>query len=42
MIANILTFDTFKNSWRVLARNLLPWLFAVLVTSALGSLVHPP
>ncbi|MDO8863460.1 PQQ-dependent sugar dehydrogenase [Haliea sp. E1-2-M8] len=40
MAANILNFATFKNSWRVLARNLLPWLFAVLVTSVLGSLVQ--
>ncbi|MEX2468609.1 MAG: PQQ-dependent sugar dehydrogenase [Pseudohongiellaceae bacterium] len=40
MRANILNFDTFKNSWSVLAHNLLPWLFAVLVTSVLGSLVQ--
>ncbi len=41
MAANsILNFDTFKNSCRVLSRNLLPWLFAVLVTSGLGSLVQ--
>lgn len=40
MDANALSFDTFKNSCRVLASNLLPWLFAVLVTSALGSFVQ--
>lgn len=41
MAANIiLNFDTFKSSCRVLSRNLLPWLFAVLVTSGLGSLVQ--
>lgn len=40
MVANKLNFDTLKNSFRVLARNLIPWLFAVLVTSVLGSLVQ--
>lgn len=40
MATNSLNFDTFKNSFRVLARNLLPWLFAVVVTSVLGSLVQ--
>ncbi|MEX2366263.1 MAG: hypothetical protein WD601_06625, partial [Pseudohongiellaceae bacterium] len=40
MRADILNFDTFKNSWRVLAHNLLPWLLAVFVTSLLGSLVQ--
>lgn len=37
---NILNFGAFKNSCRMLARNLLPWLIAVLVTSVLGSLVQ--
>lgn len=32
--------EAFKNACKVLARNLLPWLFAVLVTSVLGSLVQ--
>ncbi|BES70048.1 hypothetical protein RE428_10660 [Marinobacter nanhaiticus D15-8W] len=32
--------QAFKSSWRKLGRNLLPWLFAVLVTSVLGSLVQ--
>lgn len=41
MTANItLNFYTFKNACRVLSRNLLPWLFAVLVTSVLGSLLQ--
>lgn len=41
MAANIiLNFAAFKNACRVLSRNLLPWLFAVLVTSMLGSLVQ--
>ncbi len=40
MAAKALTFNTLKNACRALARNLLPWLFAVLVTSVLGSLVQ--
>lgn len=32
--------QTFINSLRALGRNLLPWLFAVLVTAVLGSLVQ--
>ncbi len=40
MAATALSFDTLKNSVRVLARNLLPWLIAVIVTSVLGSLVQ--
>lgn len=40
MSADYLNRETFKNSWRVLGRNLLPWLFAVIVTSVLGSLVQ--
>lgn len=37
---NSLTLTTFRNSLRTMGRNLLPWLFAVLVTSILGSLVQ--
>ncbi|SFR47529.1 Glucose/arabinose dehydrogenase, beta-propeller fold [Marinobacter daqiaonensis] len=40
MAIDYLTHKTLKNSWRVLGRNLLPWLLAVLVTSVLGSLVQ--
>lgn len=40
MDAKTLSFDTFKSSCRVLASNLLPWLFAVVVTSVLGSMVQ--
>lgn len=40
MSADYLNREAFKNSWRVLARNLLPWLFAVIATSVLGSLVQ--
>lgn len=40
MDAHSLSFNTFKSSCRVMASNLLPWLFAVLVTSVLGSLVQ--
>lgn len=40
MSVHSLNRQAFKNSWRVLGRNLLPWLFAVLVTSILGSLVQ--
>ena len=40
MTGKYLNSETFKNSWRVLSRNLLPWLLAVLVTSVLGSLVQ--
>jgi len=35
-----LDFDSFKNAWRGLAKNLLPWLVAVVSTSVLGSLVQ--
>ena len=35
-----LSRQAFKNALRVLGRNLLPWLFAVLVTSVLGSLAQ--
>lgn len=40
MSFNVPGFEAFKNSCRVMAKNLLPWLFAVLVTSALGSIVQ--
>ncbi|WP_166255018.1 PQQ-dependent sugar dehydrogenase [Marinobacter salicampi] len=35
-----LSLKAFRKSLRMLGRNLLPWLFAVLVTSILGSLVQ--
>lgn len=40
MSIDYLSRQAFMNSLRVLGRNLLPWLFAVLVTSVLGSLAQ--
>ena len=40
MPAARLNRHTLKNAMRVMGRNLLPWLLAVLVTSVLGSLVQ--
>ncbi len=36
MATSAVNFDTLENSFRVLARNMLPWLFAVLVSSLAG------
>lgn len=40
MSTNSLSLKASRKSLRIMGRNLLPWLFAVLVTSILGSLVQ--
>lgn len=40
MPIDVLSRHSFMNSLRMLGRNLVPWLFAVVVTSVLGSLVQ--